>query len=522
MSMIDAFFCNEEWDTSHDDHILHALSSSLSDHCPLLLASCRGPKRPHSFRFEDFWTRMPGFSDTVQKAWAEPTGHVDPYHILHSKLTTTGKRLKLWSKGLFSTAKIQLHMALHVILHLDRAMDSRLLSPEETDIRTRLKRRIIGLAALERARKKQRARINDLRDGDANTKFFHRKVNARRRKNFILKLRHNNGWATSHEEKQNIAQLHFKTAIGHVNPRTISLNWSSLDLPTPNLAGLDDPFSEEEVKKAIFEMPSDKAPGPDGFNGKFFKACWDIIKVDVMAVVQRFSDLRTRNLHWLNTANIVLIPKKDGAEEITDYRPISLIHGFAKIVAKVLSMRLAPRMNDIVSHAQSAFIKSRSIHENFLFVRNYARWLHRRKKASLLFKLDIRKAFDHVRWDYILELLQRLGFPPRFRDWIVALFGTSSSRILLNGVLGNPIMHGRGLRQGDPLSPLLFDIAIDPLQRILHVATDLGLLTRLPGRGARFRTSLYADDAAIFMAPVRSEISSLAQILSDFGNTQII
>jgi hypothetical protein len=67
-------------------------------------------------------------------------------------------------------------------------MESRHLSPEERDIRTRLKRRVIGLAALERARKKHRARINDLRDGDANTKFFHRKVNARRRKNFILKL----------------------------------------------------------------------------------------------------------------------------------------------------------------------------------------------------------------------------------------------------------------------------------------------------------------------------------------------
>jgi hypothetical protein len=104
-------------------------------------------------------------------------------------------------------------------------------------------------------------------------------------KKFILKLRHNNGWVTSHEEKQNIAQSHFKVAIGHVNPRTISFNLSDLDLPTPNLAGLDDPFSEEEVKKAILEMPSDKAPGQDGFNGKFFKACWEIIKVDVMAVI---------------------------------------------------------------------------------------------------------------------------------------------------------------------------------------------------------------------------------------------
>jgi mannosylglycoprotein endo-beta-mannosidase len=216
------------------------------------------------------------------------------------------------------------------------------------------------------------ARIKNLRDGDANTKFFHRKVNARRRKNFIVKLRRNNGWVTSHDDKQSIAQNHFTLAYGRPTPRTTSFNWESIDLPTPNLDGLDDPFTEDEVKDAIWDMPSDKAPGPDGFNGKFFKACWDIIKLDIMAVVQHFSNLHTNHLHWLNTANIVLLPKKDGAEEITDFRPISLIHGFAKIVAKVLSRRLAPRMNDIVSHSQSAFIKSRSIHDNFMFVHNYA------------------------------------------------------------------------------------------------------------------------------------------------------
>jgi hypothetical protein len=231
MSRIDAFFSNEEWDISHDDHILHALSSSLSDHCPLLLASCHGPTKPRSFRFEEFWVDIPGFSEVVVKAWAEPCYHSDPYHILHSKLTLTGKRLMLWSRELFSNAKIQLHMALHVILLLDLAMENRQLSPEERDIRARLKRRVIGLAALERSRKKQRARINNLRHGDANTKFFHRKVNTRRRKNFILKLRHNNGWVTTHDDKQKVAQSHFNAAIGRANPRSISFNWDALNLP---------------------------------------------------------------------------------------------------------------------------------------------------------------------------------------------------------------------------------------------------------------------------------------------------
>ena len=200
-----------------------------------------------------------------------------------------------------------------------------------------------------------------------------------------------------------------------------------------------------------------------------------------------------------------------------DYHPISLIHTTMKIIAKVRSSLLAPFMKNIASNAQSAFIKSRSIHDNFMCVRNLARRLHKCRTPSLLFKLDIRKAFDSVRWEYILDLLRRRGFPPKFRDWIAALLCTSSSRILLNGVPGNPIKHSRSLRQGDPLSPLLFVIAIDTLQQLLELATRKGLLHKIRGRGIMVRTSLYADDAAVFMAPIKKDIDNLSAILSGFG-----
>ena len=170
-------------------------------------------------------------------------------------------------------------------------------------------------------------------------------------------------------------------------------------------------------------------------------------------------------------------------------------------------------MNNLISNAQSAFIKKRSIHDNFMYVRNLARRLHKNKTPSLLFKLDIRKAFDSVRWEYVLDILQRCGFPSRFRDWIAALLSTSSSRVLLNGVPGPPISHGKGLRQGDSMSPLLFVIAIDPLQQLLNSATRIGLLHKIRGRGIIIRTSLYADDAAVFVAPIREDIKNLTNIL---------
>jgi hypothetical protein len=236
-----------------------------------------------------------------------------------------------------------------------------------------------------------------------------------------------------------------------------------------------------------------------------------------MNVIQLFGSLHSENFHWLNSANIALLPKKDGAEAISDFCPISLIHAIAKIIAKMLAWRLGPLMDDLVSNAQSAFIKRRSIHDNFLYVKNLATRLHKSKTAALLFKLDIRKAFDSIRWDYIIDLLQRRGFPHRFREWVLALFITSTSRVLLNGVAGPPILHGRGLRQGDPLSQLLFVLGIDPFSQILEQATTLGLLHKIRGRGSILRTSLYADDAAVFIAPFKEDIKNFAEILGHFG-----
>ena len=128
---------------------------------------------------------MPGFNEVVQKAWNERVDHTEPYLILYHKLKKTALRLSEWSRGLFSKAKIHHQAALLVIFRLDIAQEDRLLSTEEIELRARLKRRVIALAALVRSRRKQCARIANLRDGDANTKFFHCRVNVRRRKKII-------------------------------------------------------------------------------------------------------------------------------------------------------------------------------------------------------------------------------------------------------------------------------------------------------------------------------------------------
>lgn len=143
--------------------------------------------------------------------------------------------------------------------------------------------------------------------------------------------------------------------------RSWSLDWDRLQLSQLNDPSLDSPFTEEEVKNAISQLPGEKAPGPDGFTGNFYKVCWPIIREDLMAAIQCFHQLRAGPLEHLNGALIVLIPKVDVPEQASDFRPISLINSFAKLITKLLSIRLAEHIDNLISTSQSAFIKGRCI-----------------------------------------------------------------------------------------------------------------------------------------------------------------
>lgn len=188
-----------------------------------------------------------------------------------------------------------------------------------------------------------------------------------------------------------------------------------------DLSALGDAFTKKEVKAVFFALPSDKARGPDGFNEKFFKDCWDIIEDDIMLMINNFSDLNAENFHWLNSSNVTLIPKKNCTEGISDFSLIRLICVVAKLIAKILAMRLALHMNDIVSIAQSAFIKRRSIHDYFMYVRYVARRFYHIKIHMLLFKHHIKKTLDSIRWDYFIDMLSHHGFQGHYWGWISTL-----------------------------------------------------------------------------------------------------
>lgn len=153
----------------------------------------------------------------------------------------------------------------------------------------------------------------------------------------------------------------YSTLLGVNMDRDTTINLEEVNIPSHDLTELDAPFSEEEVWKTISSLPSDKAPDPDGFTGKFYKTCWQIIKVDIMAAVSAVWSRKIRNFEQLNSAYITLLPKKEEATSIRDFRPVSLVHSFAKLITKLLANRLVGRLDQMVSPNQSAFIKGRFI-----------------------------------------------------------------------------------------------------------------------------------------------------------------
>ena len=323
-----------------------------------------GPKRK-PFRFESFWPKLPGFLDTVQLSWTKPCRSRNKIRLLHVKLSRLSRALQRWSRAQLHPLKLSADIAAEIVLLLDSAQEQRLLSTAELALRKKAKARTLGFATLRKIKIRQRARLTRIKLSDANTKNFHLRANARRQKNFITSIQHNDRVLTNHQEKADAIFDHCSSLLGTSTARTAALRWDFLDLPTHDLLHLDAPITEMEIKTAVFEAHPEKAPGPDGFTGLFYKLAWEIIKEDLTLAINQIFNLRNNSLPLLNTSNIVLLPKKDNSLTPADYQPISLMHSVAKIITKILANRLAPLLHQIVSPSQSAFIKGRCIQDNF-------------------------------------------------------------------------------------------------------------------------------------------------------------
>ena len=243
-----------------------------------------------------------------------------------------------------------------------------MLLDHEDWLRKKLKLHCLGLASVERTIARLRSRILYIQEGDANTAFFHQQARYRKKKNFIAKLQVDNQVVVSHEQKQRAVDDFYENILGRADERAYTLDLDALAIQQHDLMELDVPFSEDEVWATVKDMPLDKAPGPEGFTGRFYKSCWSIIKGDVLMALDTIQQGHVFKFWLRNSAFITLLPKKVDAVEVKDFRPISLIHSFAKLVTQLMANRLAPQLPSLVSVNQSAFVRGRRIHGEYMTI----------------------------------------------------------------------------------------------------------------------------------------------------------
>lgn len=262
------------------------------------------------------------------------------------------RQLQRWSARTIGNVSLQLKVAREIIARLDAAQDMCPLTPGETWLRRKLKASYLGLASFEQSVARQRVCLAWLRSDAAAVSTF--KVHASHSKqcNFMASLRVGDQLITDHNAMSEAAFHHFSEILGSAKVRDFMLDLGLLRDESFDLTELEAPFSEDEIWSAVKSLPAGKAPGPDGFTSEFLRACWDIIKHDICNAFDKFYSMNGRGFQKLNEALLTLLPKKPDAESLSDFRPINLIHIIAKLFAKVLSLRLAPRLRTMVHESE--------------------------------------------------------------------------------------------------------------------------------------------------------------------------
>jgi hypothetical protein len=281
-------------------------------------------------------------------------------------------------------------------------------------------------------------------------------------------------------------------------------------LQTQNLDHITEPFTKEQIDAVVANMPPDKAPEPDGFNGKFIKKCWGIIKEDIYKLCLDFFDGAV-DLQTINNSFITLVPKVNNPTTVNDFRPISLINCVVKIITKLLGDRPQKVIVSLVHQNQYGFIKTRIIQDCLAWVFEYIYQCQQSKQEIVIIKLDFTKAFDTIEHSIIIQMMKGFGFNEPWLQWTENILSTATTSVLLNGVPGKQLACKRGVRQGDPMSPMLFVMAAELLQCIINKTLHMGLIQMpIPSRGTTdFPIIQYADDTILIMHALQRELLCL-------------
>ncbi|KAK1666668.1 hypothetical protein QYE76_054827 [Lolium multiflorum] len=499
-----------------------AETSLGSDHTPLVFDSGDGiPPKSNRFFFESSWLEMHGFQDNLQAVWLALSNRVggrdiiDWWSFMSAELR---QHLRGWNANKGKENRACKQGLLSQIKSLDDKADAVGIDEEEWALRYHLEDQLLELFRAEEEYWRQRGRVRWVLQGDANTKYFHALANGRRRKCCISSLVSDQGLITDKRLIQQHIYEFYRLLLGSEEARICGLNanaWGAeARVSQEENENLMRTFSEKELEMIVLEMKADTAPGPDGFPVFFFKKFWGLVKLGVLHILNDFI-LGRIDIARLNFGILSLIPKVPGADKITQFRPIALINVIFKIVSKAFATKLDPIAHRIISPNQTAFIKGRFILDGVLALHEIVHELKVKRQGCLLLKLDFEKAYDRVNWGFLQEVLRAKGFDSGVVHRISQLVMGGQTAISINGEVGPFFRNKRGVRQGDPLSPLLFNFMAEALSKILASAAAAGHIAGVvphlvPGGITHLQ---YADDTLILIQDDDTQIANLKFLL---------
>lgn len=269
----------------------------------------------------------------------------------------------------------------------------------------------------------------------------------------------------------------------------------------------------EEVQAVLKQMKSDKTPGIDGLPVEFYVAFWDTIGGFLMRSIQ--GAFANGELSITQKRGVIsCIPKGNKPREfLKNWRPISLLNTDYKIIASVLASRMKTVLNHTIGPNQKGFLKGRYIEENTRLIYDLIQYCKENNKAGLLLLLDFEKAFDSLNWSYMSKVLKMYNFGEEFLKWIEIIYKNSQCCVINNGHYSPFFNLGRGCRQGDPLSPYLFILSIEPLAQFIIQSIDIkGVMIN----ENCIKLGQYADDTFLVLDGSEGSLRSVMAALKGF------